>query len=107
MVVLSKCALIAPLTFSALARNQKELNLITNVEAKSPFSMPMTDPEAVHQKVREGYSQIAQPGNPCCGPTQCCGAPTIDVDKLVRQIGYTSEELAALPDGANLGLSCG
>jgi len=28
-------------------------------------------------------------------------------DDLAKQIGYTPEELAALPEGANLGLSCG
>src|SRR3954453_12318778 len=67
----------------------------------------LNNQEAVRQKVRDGYSQIAQSANPCCGPTQCCGAPTIDVDKLVRQIGYDAEELAALPEGANMGLSCG
>ncbi len=28
-------------------------------------------------------------------------------DKLAEAIGYTNEELQALPDGANMGLSCG
>jgi SAM-dependent methyltransferase len=31
----------------------------------------------------------------------------VDADALVRHIGYTEEELAALPEGANIGLSCG
>ena len=31
----------------------------------------------------------------------------VDSDALARHIGYTAEELAALPSGANIGLSCG
>ena len=36
-------------------------------------------------------------------------ARALDVDgaALAQQIGYSAEELAALPDGANMGLSCG
>jgi SAM-dependent methyltransferase len=35
----------------------------------------------------------------------CCGASQPDV--LAKQLGYSEGELAALPDGANMGLSCG
>ena len=31
----------------------------------------------------------------------------VDADALAKHIGYTAEELAALPGGANIGLSCG
>jgi ubiquinone/menaquinone biosynthesis C-methylase UbiE len=31
----------------------------------------------------------------------------VDSDALAQKIGYSAEELAALPDGANIGLSCG
>jgi SAM-dependent methyltransferase len=31
----------------------------------------------------------------------------VDAERLARQIGYSGEELSALPAGANLGLSCG
>jgi SAM-dependent methyltransferase len=37
----------------------------------------------------------------------CCGSAPPDADKLARELGYTVEELKALPDGANMGLSCG
>jgi SAM-dependent methyltransferase len=67
-----------------------------------------TDPEAVREKVRTGYRQIAQHGSERRGGgTGCCGAPAAEVQRLARQVGYSLEELAALPDGANLGLSCG
>jgi len=66
------------------------------------------DPEAVREKVRAGYSQIAQestdrPG----GGKGCCGASPCETGELARHIGYSPEELAALPEGANMGLSCG
>ena len=64
------------------------------------------DAQSVREKVRAGYGQIAQTGG-SCGASQCCGATPVEAEKLGRQIGYSAEELAALPDGANLGLSCG
>ena len=66
------------------------------------------DSEAVRQKVRQGYGQIAQSGGSCCGPAPtCCGSTPAASDDLAKHIGYSAEELAALPDGANMGLSCG
>jgi SAM-dependent methyltransferase len=37
----------------------------------------------------------------------CCGSAPQDTDKLARELGYSVEELKSLPDGANMGLSCG
>jgi len=66
------------------------------------------DSEAVREKVRAGYGQIARSGGSCCGSTPtCCGSPPAEAEWLARQVGYSAEELGALPDGANLGLSCG
>ncbi len=72
-------------------------------DSRSPI-----DSEAVRQKVREGYGKIAGSGGSCCGsaPT-CCGSTPGASDELAKHIGYSAEELAALPDGANMGLSCG
>lgn len=67
-----------------------------------------TDSEVVRQKVREGYGKIASRGGSCCGPAPtCCGSAPAASDNLARHLGYSAEELAALPEGANLGLSCG
>jgi SAM-dependent methyltransferase len=65
--------------------------------------------EAVRGKVREGYAKIAEETSAgCCGPgVSCCGSAPQDADKLARELGYTVDELKALPDGANMGLSCG
>ncbi len=66
------------------------------------------DSEAVRQKVREGYGKIAGSGGSCCGPAPtCCGSGPVASENLAKHIGYSAEELAALPEGANMGLSCG
>lgn len=61
--------------------------------------------EKLRTTVREGYAEIAE-GSDCCGGGGCCG-PTMDASELATKIGYTTEEIAALPEGANMGLSCG
>lgn len=68
---------------------------------------PPLDSETVRQKVRQGYARIAGGDNARQGGrSSCCGAP-VGPEQLARHIGYAAEELAALPEGANLGLSCG
>lgn len=62
--------------------------------------------ESVREKVRSGYAAIARGEGACCGPSRsCCGGG--DADGVARAVGYTDAELATLPDGANMGLSCG
>lgn len=68
--------------------------------------------------VREKYGSIAEGRTGCCGATAteearqsscgsvgCCGVG--DGEAVLSQIGYTAEQAAALPEGANLGLGCG
>src|SRR5215469_17571670 len=69
------------------------------------------DDQAIKDMVRARYGAVAEAaGDPaCCGPsTSCCGdmAPGTPEAKS-RQMGYSETELAAVPDGANLGLGCG
>ena len=63
--------------------------------------------EATRKKVREEYAEMATGrASGCCGgDTSCCGAS--DPGDLARGMGYSDEELADLPEGANMGLSCG
>jgi SAM-dependent methyltransferase len=65
----------------------------------------------IKEMVRARYGGIAEaagdascfaPASSCCGAT----APGTPADKS-RQMGYSDAELAAVPDGANLGLGCG
>lgn len=63
--------------------------------------------EAVREAVREGYGKIAEKNPSCCSGVSCCGSSAEDSTQLARYVGYSAEELAALPEGANMGLSCG
>jgi SAM-dependent methyltransferase len=68
-----------------------------------------TTHDDIRTTVREGYGAIARAGSSCCGPaTNGCCAPAADPAALAGAIGYDQAELAQiLPEGANLGLSCG
>jgi arsenite methyltransferase len=63
----------------------------------------------IRSTVRDEYGAIARAGSSCCGPsTNGCCAPAADPTALASAIGYDAAELQRiLPDGANLGLSCG
>jgi SAM-dependent methyltransferase len=37
----------------------------------------------------------------------CCGSNAEDSAELAKYVGYSADELATLPEGANMGLSCG
>lgn len=60
----------------------------------------------VKDLVRAGYAAIATGKR-----TSCCGSnqrPShADTIMLAEAVGYSTETLAKLPDGANMGLSCG
>jgi arsenite methyltransferase len=62
--------------------------------------------QTVRESVRKGYAAIAKSGGSCCGPAKsCCGGA--DASGVAKAVGYTDAELATLPEGANMGLSCG
>jgi len=62
--------------------------------------------EQIRKTVREGYAEIAKKGRSCCAPTSsCCGSD--QAQTVSKNVGYSDEEMAAVPDGANLGLGCG
>ena len=58
--------------------------------------------------VRARYAGIAAGASAdCCAPTTACCGPTTSHDDKAREMGYSEAELAAVPEGANLGLGCG
>jgi SAM-dependent methyltransferase len=61
----------------------------------------------IQSEVKKRYGQIAAGAGTCgCSGSGCCSSsPT--AEELSASVGYTPQELAALPDGANLGLGCG
>ncbi len=54
----------------------------------------------VKKAVREGYAKVAQGKGSCCGGGSSSQA-------ISKNVGYSEEEMNAVPDGANLGLGCG
>ena len=64
----------------------------------------MSDPHSTHHAVRKAYARVATSGSGCCGGGSCCGS---SAEATAKGVGYSPKELAALPDGTNLGLSCG
>jgi arsenite methyltransferase len=63
--------------------------------------------EEIKKYVRDRYAGAAKQGSSCCQPaTSCCGGGR-DTDLISISIGYTDQDLKAVPEGANLGLGCG
>lgn len=65
----------------------------------------MDKKEAVRDQVRESYAKIAKSGDLCC----CSSGKRKDFNpaNFAKVIGYGEKELKGLPEGANMGLSCG
>jgi arsenite methyltransferase len=66
------------------------------------------DTTEVKEIVRTRYGDIAAGAvSDCCAPS-CCDASAASVaNRKSAEMGYSTEELAAVPQGANLGLGCG
>ena len=58
----------------------------------------------VKQTVKKAYAKIASESQSCCS-SSCCG-DQISSEEISKSIGYSEEEINAVP-GANLGLGCG
>ena len=56
------------------------------------------DPEQVRELVREGYTRVVQ---------QRADSDAGQADAAARRIGYSEDQLEAVPEGANLGVGCG
>jgi arsenite methyltransferase len=59
--------------------------------------------QEIHEQVRERYGDIAKSGG--IGSGASCCVPSNDA--VASRLGYTSEEIEAVPQGANLGVGCG
>ena len=79
--------------------------------------MSTTADDAIRASVRETYSRIAErdsaasDGGGCCSSSapsasSCCDSSSpVQLDSTL--LGYSDTDLAAVPDGADLGLGCG
>ena len=83
------------------------------------MKLPLPDSETIKAEVRRRYGSIAEGQTNlttssrleggCCdaqapspGSGRCCSS-----DEQALTLGYTAEDVAAVPEGANLGLGCG
>jgi arsenite methyltransferase len=56
--------------------------------------------DALREQVRAGYTAVAERA------ARCCSGPE-SAEQIARRVGYSEDELHAVPDGANLGVGCG
>lgn len=94
--------------------------------ALSLMTPSVVEQDSVRGQVREGYARIAATGSwssfsgssfsgssltesagACCAGGGCCGPATFTPDQLAHAIGYSAGELEVVPEGSNMGLSCG
>jgi len=66
--------------------------------------------DEIRGMVRENYGKIAASGQAGCGclPSSCCGTPNnASAADMSFRLGYSTAEVTAVPEGANMGLGCG
>ncbi len=63
--------------------------------------------EEIKKAVRDRYAEIVTKSGNCCLPSASCYGGNQTVETISRDIGYRTEDLKAVPEGANLGLGCG
>jgi len=72
--------------------------------------MKNSEGDEIRDEVRKAYGNVAAANRPGCGcsPSSCCGtsSPAKPAD-ISLALGYASEDLATVPEDANLGLGCG
>ena len=68
--------------------------------------MQTSTSDQIRAAVRQAYGAVAtqEKQSGCCGGGSSCCGPTGSSSK---QLGYTDADLAAVPEGADLGLGCG
>ncbi len=64
--------------------------------------------EEIRRHVMEDYAEVARAGEGCCDTgSGCCATPAMQSTTVGELLGYSRDELGALPEGANMGLGCG
>ena len=68
----------------------------------------MEEEEEIKSAVRDAYSKVAKRETSIpLNPLKCCCSKGDLSHDISRAVGYNEEELASVPEGANLGLGCG
>jgi SAM-dependent methyltransferase len=61
----------------------------------------------IKEIVRKNYAKIVKKDSSCCTPKCSCDSESNPPLQISKDIGYTDDEIKAVPEGANLGLGCG
>ncbi|XP_054157363.1 arsenite methyltransferase-like [Oppia nitens] len=77
---------------------------------KSTVQLHTSAENDVHEVVRQHYAKVVTSDKTVsgdrCGANGSCFAANVDAN-YAKKLGYTKEQLADIPNGANLGLGCG
>lgn len=71
------------------------------------------DQNEVRHNVRERYGEIAESAGrsdcapACCGTARDTASENVSAEDMSQTLGYSKEEMQAVPEGADLGLGCG
>ncbi|TFG37784.1 MAG: arsenite methyltransferase [Desulfobacterales bacterium] len=72
--------------------------------------MDKSDHDEIRGAVRKNYGKIASATATGCGCSSatCCGTPDgATAADISLKLGYSNDEVAGVPEGANMGLGCG
>lgn len=74
--------------------------------------MDQKQADEIRQNVRKSYTEVAEASNDggsCGESSSCCGVSSdAAINTLVStRLGYSEDDLAAVPEGADMGLGCG
>lgn len=84
----------------------------TSNKTDRPVGGPALARDDRRQQIRSAYTQVAQANDAgqCCGvESSCCGvSDEAAINTLIStRLGYSEQELAQVPAGADMGLGCG
>jgi len=66
--------------------------------------------DKVREAVRKNYGTVAQAASSWCGcsSSSCCSpGSSVKPETISLKLGYSSEDVSGVPEGANMGLGCG
>ncbi len=71
--------------------------------------MQKLNDEKVRQAVRKTYGRVAANTTGCgCSSSSCCGdQKELSPEEMSQKLGYSSQDVSTVPEGANMGLGCG
>lgn len=80
--------------------------------AKETGDAPHSHHDDIRNHVRDSYAQVAEASNnsEACGiESSCCGVSAeLDINTLNSlRLGYSENDMASVPEGADMGLGCG